>query len=213
MALGVLVDGSRDILGLCIENTKGAKSWMKVFNDLKTPGVHDNGLKGMPQALGAVFSASTLQTCIVHPIRTSLDFASRKDRKALVAAIELIYTPVSAEAAKTELNAFQAGPWGEIPDRCGRMALGLGKGDSVLCVPPGMRPLSYATSAIKSMNARLRRIIKTRGHFPCDDAATQLIWLALRNVTEGWERAANHWRSAINQLADPLRAAIHATDK
>ena len=119
LALGVLPDGTRDILGLWIEGTEGAKFWMRVFNDLKTCGVHDiliavtDGLKGMPEALGAVFPATTLQTCIVHLIRNSLDYASWKDRKALAAAIRPIYTAPSAEAALAELEAFEQGEWGQ----------------------------------------------------------------------------------------------------
>ena len=109
LALGVLPDGTRDILGLWIENTEGAKFWMKVFNDLKTRGVEDiliavtDGLKGMPEALEAAFPATTLQTCIVHLIRNSLDYASWKDRKALAAAVKPIYTAPSAEAAEAAL--------------------------------------------------------------------------------------------------------------
>ncbi|WP_432433266.1 chaperonin GroEL, partial [Escherichia coli] len=112
-------DGTRDILGLWIENTEGAKFWMKVFNDLKTRGVNDiligvaDGLKGFPEALEAVFPATTLQTCIVHLIRNSLDYAGWKDRKALAAAIKPIYTAPTAEAAEAELDAFEAGDWGE----------------------------------------------------------------------------------------------------
>jgi putative transposase len=119
LALGVLPDGTRDILGLWIEGTEGAKFWMKVFNDLKTRGVNDiliavtDGLKGMPEALGTVFPATTLQTCIVHLIRSSLDYASWKDRKPLAAAIKPIYTASSAEAAQAELDAFEQGPWGQ----------------------------------------------------------------------------------------------------
>ncbi len=113
LALGILPDGTRDILGLWIENTEGAKFWMKVFNDLKTRGVADiliavtDGLKGMAEALAAVFPASTLQTCIVHLIRNSLDYASWKDRKALAAAIKPIYTASSAEAAQAELDVCE----------------------------------------------------------------------------------------------------------
>ncbi len=119
LALGVLADGTRDILGIWIENTEGAKFWMRVFNDLKTRGVDDiligvaDGLKGFPEALEAVFPATTLQTCIVHLIRNSLDYASWKERKALAAAIRPIYTAPTAEAAQAELDAFEAGPWGE----------------------------------------------------------------------------------------------------
>ncbi|WP_419469089.1 IS256 family transposase, partial [Burkholderia diffusa] len=119
LALGVLPDGTREILGLWIENTEGAKFWMKVFNDLKTRGVHDiliavtNGLKGMPEALAAVFPATTLQTCIVHLIRNSLDYASWKNRRGLAAAIKPIYAAPSAEAAQAALDAFADGPWGQ----------------------------------------------------------------------------------------------------
>jgi putative transposase len=119
LALGIQADGKRDILGLWIENTEGAKFWMRLFNELKTRGVNDiliavtDGLKGMSQALPAVFPATTLQTCIVHLIRNSLDFVGWKDRKALAAAIKPIYQAVNAEAAKTELDALEAGPWGQ----------------------------------------------------------------------------------------------------
>lgn len=208
LALGVLADGSRDILGLWIENTEGAKFWMKVFNDLKTRGVQDiliavtDGLKGMPEALGAVFPATTLQTCIVHLIRNSLDFASWKDRKALAAAIKPIYTATSAEAAEAELNAFEAGPWGQkFLTVVGAWRRAWDRVIPFFAFPPEVRRVIYTTNAIESVNARLRKIIKTRGHFPSDDAATKLIWLALRNITEDWGRAANHWKSAMNQFA------------
>jgi len=204
LALGVLPDGSRDILGIWIENTEGAKFWMKVFNDLKTRGVHDiliavtDGLKGMPEALGAVFPATTLQTCIVHLIRGSLDFASWKDRKSLATA-KPIYTAVSAEAAESELSAFEAGPWGQrFPTVVSAWRRAWDKVIPFFAFPPEVRRVIYTTNAIESVNARLRKIIKTRGHFPSDDAATKLIWLALRNITEDWGRAANNWKSAMN---------------
>ena len=208
LALGVLPDGTRDILGIWIENTEGAKFWMKVFNDLKTRGVNDiliavtDGLKGMPEALGAVFPATTLQTCIVHLIRNSLDFASWKDRKALAAAIKPIYTAVSAEAAESELNAFEAGSWGQkFPTVVSAWRRAWDKVIPFFAFPPEVRRVIYTTNAIESVNARLRKIIKTRGHFPSDDAATKLIWLALRNITEDWGRAAHNWKSAMNQFA------------
>ena len=208
LALGVLPDGSRDILGIWIENTEGAKFWMKVFNDLKTRGVQDiliavtDGLKGMPEALGAVFPATTLQTCIVHLIRGGLDFASWKDRKALAAAIKPIYTAVSAEAAEAELDAFAAGPWGQrFPTVVSAWRRAWDKVIPFFAFPPEVRRVIYTTNAIESVNARLRKIIKTRGHFPSDEAATKLIWLALRNITADWGRAANHWKSAMNQFA------------
>lgn len=208
LALGVLPDGTRDILGLWIENTEGAKFWMKVFNDLKTRGVADiliavtDGLKGMPEALAAVFPATTLQTCIVHLIRNSLNFASWKDRRALASAIKPIYTAPSVDAALTELDAFAQGPWGEKFPTV--VALWRRAWDRVIpffAFPPPIRRVIYTTNAIESINARLRKIIKTRGHFPSDDAATKLIWLALRNITADWGRAAKDWKEAMNQFA------------
>jgi len=205
LALGVLPDGTRDILGLWIENTEGAKFWMKVFNDLKTTDILiavTDGLKGMPEALAAVFPATTLQTCIVHLIRNSLDYASWKDRKALAAAIKPIYTAPSAEAALAELDAFAQSPWGEkflTVAAAWRRAW-----DRVIpffTFPPPIRRVIYTTNAIESVNARLRKIIKTRGHFPSDDAATKLFWLALRNITTDWGRAAKDWKEAMNQFA------------
>ena len=205
LALGVLPDGTRDILGLWIENTEGAKFWMKVFNDLKTTDILiavTDGLKGMPEALAAVFPATTLQTCIVHLIRNSLDYASWKDRKALAAAIKPIYTAPSAEAALAELDTFAQSPWGEkflTVAAAWRRAW-----DRVIpffTFPPPIRRVIYTTNAIESVNARLRKIIKTRGHFPSDDAATKLIWLALRNITTDWGRAAKDWKEAMNQFA------------
>ena len=208
LALGVLADGTRDILGIWIENTEGAKFWMKVFNELKTRGVHDiliavtDGLKGMPEALGAVFPATTLQTCIVHLIRNSLDFASWKDRKALAAAIKPIYTAVSAEAAESELDAFEAGPWGQkFPTVVAAWRRVWDRVIPFFAFPPEVRRVIYTTNAIESVNARLRKIIKTRGHFPSDDAATKLIWLALRNITADWGRAGHNWKAAMNQFA------------
>ena len=198
LALGVLPDGTRDILGLWIEGTEGAKFWMKVFNDLKTRGVADiliavtDGLKGMPEALGAVFPATTLQTCIVHLIRNSLDYASWKDRKALAAAIKPIYTAPSAEAAQAELDAFERGPWGQkFPTVVAAWRRAWDHVIPFFAFPPAVRRVIYTTNAIESINARLRKIIKTRGHFPSDDAATKLIWLALRNITADWGRAAH----------------------
>ena len=208
LALGVLPDGTRDILGLWIEGTEGAKFWMKVFNDLKTRGVADiliavtDGLKGMPEALATVFPATTLQTCIVHLIRNSLDYASWKDRKLLAAAIRPIYTAASAEAAQAQLDAFEGGPWGsKFPTvvACWRRAWS--HVIPFFAFPPEVRRVIYTTNAIESVNARLRKIIKTRGHFPSDDAASKLIWLALRNITADWGRAAHNWKAAMNQFA------------
>ena len=208
LALGVLPDGTRDILGLWSENTEGAKFWMKVFNDLKTRGVADiliavtDGLKGIPEALAALFPATTLQTCIVHLIGNSLDYASWKDRKALAAALKPIYTAPSAEAAAAELDALEAGPWGKrFPTVVATWRRAWDRVIPFFAFSPAVRRVIYTTNAIESLHSRLRKIIKTRGHFPSDDAATKLLWLALRNITADWGRAAKEWKEAMNQFA------------
>ena len=123
-------------------------------------------------------------------------------RKALAAAIKPIYTAVNAEAAEAELHAFEAGPWGQkFPTVASAWRRAWDKVIPFFAFPPEVRRVIYTTNAIESVNARLRKIIKTRGHFPSDDAATKLIWLALRNITEDWGRAANNWKSAMNQFA------------
>jgi putative transposase len=208
LALGVLPDGTRDILGLWIENTEGAKFWMKVFNDLKTRGVNDiliavtDGLKGIGEALGALFPATTLQTCIVHLIRNSLDYASWKDRKLLAAALRPVYSAASAEAAADALGEFEQGDWGrKYPTVTAAWRRAWDRVIPFFAFPPAVRRVVYTTNAIESIHSQLRKIIKTRGHFPSDDAASKLIWLALRNITADWGRAAKEWREAMNQFA------------
>jgi putative transposase len=208
LALGVRRDGTREILGLWIETTEGAKFWMKVFNDLKTRGAADiliavtDGLTGMPAALAAVYPRTTLQTCIVHLIRNSLDYASWKDRKPLAAALRPIYAAASAEAAVAALDAFEDGEWGrKFPTVVAAWRRAWDQVIPFFAFPPEIRRVIYTTNAIESINARLRKIIKTRGHFPTDDAANKLIWLALRNITADWGKAAHHWKEAMNQFA------------
>jgi putative transposase len=208
LALAVLPNGSRDILGIWIEQTEGAKFWMKVFTDLKTRGCQDiliavtDGLKGMSEALAAVFPVTTLQTCIVHLLRHSLDFVNWKERKLLAAALRPIYTATGADAAAAALDDFASGPWGR---RCPTVVASWRRAWThvipFFAFPPDIRRVIYTTNALESVNARLRKILKTRGHFPTDEAATKLIWLALRNITASWGKAANYWHLAMNQFA------------
>ncbi len=208
LALGVLADGTRDILGVWIEQTEGAKFWMKVFTELKTRGCLDiliavtDGLKGMSEALEAVYPATTRQTCLVHLMRQSLDLANWKERKPLAAALRPIYTAPSADAAAAALTVFERGAWGTRFPTIGKAWRRAWT--SVIpffAFPPEVRRVIYTTNALESVHARIRKVIKTRGHFPTDDAATKLIWLALRNITAEWRRPASHWRAAMNQFA------------
>jgi len=208
LALAILPDGSRDILGIWIEQTEGAKFWLKVFTDLKTRGCQDiliavtDGLKGMSEALGAVYPATTLQTCLVHLIRHSLDFATWKVRKDLAAALRTIYTAPDADLAAAALDQFAEGPWGQrYPAVVASWRRAWAHVIPFFAFPPDVRTVLYTTNALESVHARLRKILKTRGHFPTDEAATKLIWLALRNITATWGKEANFWRSARNQFA------------
>jgi putative transposase len=208
LALGVLPDGSRDVLGIWIEQTEGAKFWLKVFNDLKTRGCGDiliavvDGLKGLAEAIEVAFPATTVQTCIVHLIRNSLDYASWKDRKAVAAALRPVYTAASDTAALAELDAFAAGPWGaKYPTIVQSWRRAWENVIPFFVFPPEVRRVIYTTNVIESLHMQLRKIIKTRGHFPNDDAATKLLWLALRNVMSKSIRSTREWKIAMNQFA------------
>ncbi len=208
LALAVLPDGTRDVLGLWIEQTEGAKFWLKVFNDLKTRGVGDiliavtDGLKGVGDALEAVFPQAALQTCIVHLLRNSLSYAGFRDRTALADALKPIYQAVSAEAAEAALEAFAEGEWGQrFPTVAAAWRRAWEQVIPFFAFPPEVRRVIYTTNAIESLNARVRKIIKTRGHFPTDEAATKLIWLALRNITAEWKKPMLYWKPAMNQFA------------
>ena len=208
LAVGVRPDSTRDVLGLWIEGSEGAKFWLKVFNDLKTRGVADiliavtSGLQGIAESLKLRYPATTLQTCIAHLIRKSLECASWKDREELAAAIKPIYMAASARSAEAELAAFEAGPWGQkFPGVAASWRRAWSDVIPFFALPPSVRRAICTNNSIASVNARLRKIIKTRGHFPSDDAASKLIWLALRNITADWGRAAHNWTMAMNQLA------------
>ena len=208
LALAGLPDGTRDILGIWIEQTEGAKFWMKVFTDRKTRGCLDiliavtDGLKGMSEALGAVFPATTLQTCIVHLIRHSLDFASWKERKPLATALRPIYTAPTVEAAAAALEASARGPLGgRFPTVVASWRRAWTHVIPFFAFPPAVRRVIYTTNALESVHARLRKIIKTRGHFPNHEAATKLLWLALRNITAAWILPVREWKAAMTQVA------------
>lgn len=208
LALAILPDGSRDILGIWVEQTEGAKFWMKVFSDLKTRGCHDiliavtDGLKGMSEAVSAVFPETTLQTCIVHLIRHSLEYANWKERHPLSQALRPIYAAPDAEVARTRLDEFEAGPWGRrFPTVVAAWRRAWTHVIPFFAFPPDVRRVMYTTNALESVHRRVRKIIKTRGHFPTDEAAIKLIWLALRNITAEWVLPTRQWYAAMRQFA------------
>ncbi|WP_408732968.1 IS256 family transposase [Burkholderia cepacia] len=208
LALGIQADGQRDVLGLWIEQTEGAKFWLKVFNELKTRGCQDiliavvDSLKGLTEAISAAYPRTTVQTCIVHLFRNSLEYASYKNRKVLAAALRPIYVAASEEAARQALQDFADGSWGpKYPTIVQSWQRAWEHVVPFYVFPPEIRRVVYTTNAIESLNMQLRKIIKTRGHFPNDEAAVKLLWLALRNVLAKTVRSAFDWKSAMNQFA------------
>lgn len=208
LALGILPDGTRDILGVWVEVTEGAKFWMRVFSELKSRGCQDiliavtDGLMGLSEALESIFPDTVHRTCIVHLIRNSLAFASWKTRKALAAELRPIYTAANSQAAEAALEAFAASPMGlKHPSVAPMWRRAWPQVIPFFAFEPDIRKIIYTTNAIESVHARLRKIIKSRGHFPTDDAAIKLIWLALRNITTDWSRSARDWKAAMSQFA------------
>lgn len=208
LALGIRADGRKEVLGLWIEQTEGAKFWLKVFNELKNRGLADiliavvDGLRGFPEAIEAVYPEAQIQTCIVHLIRNSLNLASWKDRKALATALKPIYQAATADAAATALQAFAQSDWGEKFPTV--VAMWQRQWEQVIpffAYPPQVRKIIYTTNAIESMHMQLRKIVKNRGHFPSDEAASKLLYLALRNIEKDWKMPPITWKQAVNQFA------------
>lgn len=208
LAIGLTCAGEKEVLGLWIEQTEGAKFWLRVMNELQARGVQDiliavvDGLKGFPEAITGVFPDCVVQTCIVHLIRYSMQFASWKERKALAKALRPIYTAASAEAAAGELEAFERGPWGEKYPAV--VASWRRRWEAVIpffAFSPEVRKILYTTNAIESLHSQVRKAIRNKGHFPSDEAAAKLIYLALRNIAAKWQRPPKEWHAAKTQLA------------
>ena len=208
IALGVAADGTKDVLGLWIENTEGAKFWLKVMNELRNRGVDDiliavvDGLKGFPEAIEAVFPHTIVQTCIVHLIRHSLEFVSWADRKLVVPQLRAIYRAKDADAGMAALETFAAGPWGrKYPAIAPAWRRNWDKVIPFFAFPEAVRRIVYTTNAIEALNAKLRRAVKIRGHFPTDEAATKLIYLVLRHAAGEWKMPPREWSHAKTQFA------------
>jgi putative transposase len=208
MALGVRRDGTRDVLGLWIEQTEGAKFWRGVVTELQNRGVETillavvDGLKGFPEAIQAVYPDTAVQGCIVHLLRNSMEYCNFKDRYLVANELKAIYKAPNAEAAAGCLASFEASPFGKKYPPIGRLwRRAWEQVIPFLSYPPAIRKIIYTTNAIESLNARLRKILKTRGHFPNDQAATKLIYLVLRNQAKNWKRLVIGWREALNHFA------------
>jgi len=202
VAIGVNLDGERDVLGIWFQRTEGAKFWMQVLTELKQRGVGDvlffcvDGLTGFPEAIEAVFPHSTVQTCLVHQVRNSLKFVSYKDRKQVAADLRKIYTAANAEHAADELERFAA-KWDERYPTISQSWLDRWEQlTPFLAYPQEVRRVIYTTNSIEALHRQIRKIIKTRGHFPTEEAARKLLYLAITKAETKW-RQVLHWHSAL----------------
>jgi putative transposase len=195
LALGVTVDGEREVLGIWWQETEGAKFWLAVLNDLRRRGVGDvliacvDGLKGFPEAIEATFPAAWVQTCIVHLIRASLRYVNYRDLKKVTAALRPIYTAANADAALVELERFDA-DWGQrYPATIRAWRDAFEHVTPFLSLPEELRRAVYTTNTIEGLHRQIRKAIKTRGHFPDQQAATKLIYLAIIKADAKWQRS------------------------
>jgi putative transposase len=202
LALGIRMDGERDVLGMWFQATEGAKFWMQVLSDLKHRGVRDiliccvDGLTGFPDAIEAIFPATTVQTCLIHLLRRSLRYVPRRDYDQVAKDLKPIYTAVDAEAAWAALEAFDA-KWGRrFPPIVQAWQDAWEQITPFLAYEPEVRRVIYTTNAIEALNRQLRKAIKTKGHFPSEDAARKLIYLAIQNATPQWTRTRG-WTKAL----------------
>jgi putative transposase len=208
VALGVRPDGTKEVLGLWIEQTEGAKFWLRVVNELKDRGIEDilvavvDGLKGFPEAIAAVFPKTQVQACVVHLIRTSLDYVSYKDRRAVAAALKEVYRARNADAGQAALDAFDEGPWGrKYPVIAQTWRRHWVEVIPFYAFPADVRRIIYTTNSIEALHAKLRRAVRTRGHFPTDEAVLKLLFLVLRLTSKEWKMPQREWTAAKAQFA------------
>ena len=206
LAIGVNTDGIKEVLGLWTAPTEGAKFWLSVVTELKNRGVNDiliacvDGLKGFPEAIAAVYPHAEVQLCLVHLVRHSLTYVSWKQRKAVAADLRAIYTAATADEAAVALDAF-AHKWDSVYPQIAKSW----RNHWAHVIPffayaPEIRRVIYTTNAIESVNYSLRRLTKTRGSFPTDEAAIKLLYLGLRNISQRWTMPIQNWKQAMSQL-------------
>jgi putative transposase len=207
LALGVNMDGVKEVLGMWVAENEGAKFWLQVVTELKNRGVEDifiacvDGLKGFPEAIETVFPRTQVQLCIVHMVRNSLRYVSWKQRKEVVADLKTIYQAPTAEQAEMNLTAFEA-KWGKSHPSIGQSwRRNWERITPFYAYPADIRKVIYTTNAIESLNMSLRKVTKNRGSFPNDTAMFKLLYLALNNIAKKWSRPVRDWKAALNRFS------------
>jgi putative transposase len=206
LAIGVTMAGDKEVLGLWLSQTEGAKFWLQVVTELRNRGVQDifiacvDGLKGFPEAIEAVFPKTTVQLCIVHMVRNSLNYVSWKRRAEVAADLKKIYTSATAEEAELQLRAFEEKWDAEYPPIGQSWRRHWARVTPFFDYPPEIRKVIYTTNAIESVNMSLRKLTKNRGSFPSDESLVKLFYLALRNISKKWTMPIRDWKGALNRF-------------
>lgn len=207
LALGVTMDGIKEILGMWVAENEGAKFWLQVVTELKNRGVQDifiacvDGLKGFPEAIETVFPRTQIQLCLVHMVRHSLKYVSWKQRKEMAADLKTIYQVPTAEQAEMNLTEFEA-KWNKTHPSIGQSWRRNWEGViPFFAYPADIRKVIYTTNAIESLNMSLRKVTKNRGSFPNDAAMFKLLYLALNNIAKKWTLPIRDWKAALNQFS------------
>ena len=206
LAIGITLAGEKEVLGLWLSQNEGAKFWLQVVTELKNRGVQDifiacvDGLKGFPEAIEAVFPATTVQLCIVHMVRHSLNYVSWKRRAEVAADLKRIYTSATLEEAELHLGEFEAKWDTDYPPIGQSWRRNWDRLTPFFDFPPEIRKVIYTTNAIESVNYSLRKLTRNRGAFPSDEALIKLLYLALRNISKKWTMPIRDWKAALNQF-------------
>lgn len=207
LAIGINMQGIKEILGIWVAQTEGAKFWLAVMTELKNRGLQDifvacvDGLKGFPEAIETVYPQTQVQLCIVHMVRHSLNYVSWKQRKEVAADLRRIYTAATVEEAGLELDAF-AGKWDQqMPSVSQSWRRNWERLTPFFAYPADIRKVIYTTNAIESLNMSLRKVTKNRGSFPTDEAAVKLLYMALKNIEKKWTMPIRDWKAALNRFS------------
>ena len=206
LAIAINMEGKKEVLGLWIEQTEGAKFWLKVMNELKNRGLNDiliacvDGLKGFPEAIETVFPNTEIQLCIVHMVRSSMKYAGAKDKKVVAQDLKLIYGSATLEEAAEQMDVFEETYGNKFPAIVQSWRRNWDRLTTFMAYHPDVRKVIYTTNAIESLNMTLRKVIKNRASFPNDDAASKLLYLALRNASKKWTMPIQNWGAALNQF-------------
>ena len=207
LAIGMTMDGLKEVLGLWIAQTEGAKFWLQVVTELKNRGVKDiliacvDGLKGFPEAIESVFPQTVVQLCIVHLVRHSLNYVNWKERKEVAHDLKTIYTSATDVEAQQRLGEFSRKWDTKYPMIAKSWHSNWARVIPFFAHPEEIRRVIYTTNAIESLNMSLRKVTKARGSFPNDDAVFKLLYLALRNIAKKWTKPVHDWKGALNRFA------------